>query len=523
MKKKIGLVLLLCAFAVPFWAADDEYSQIKQNAKSKSELIQKTLEYEDNHSKELAPKSDLALYYVLEKNYDKAEEYLKDGEKLINKAKSPPDPFYVAQLYYTYGRFYYESKEDLQKAKEYADKAFAVENEGEQFGYLKAYIAAELKNAEEAYELFNFMYEKYPEKADGPCLTMFTQLAVFYEDFDKACNLLDVFFEKHAYTPKILFWASQVYEKGGNYMKALYSAVLVHEFTACYDSSRNEVFRENLKKMHALAVSENNEEKITALNAVMDLFESLSGKEEFVGEQKKVQEETASAELALEEKSSAEGELAVVALKDKTPADNAPAENSVEEKVLEENLLEDNDLDFIPYNFIQLKKKIKNGTVNKDDVIKLTSYDANLKELPSYYWLLAQAVRQVADKNDPFVDISVVRYLGSVVDMGKSEYEKLAREKICDICWIKEEDRSKFLSAKEIVELCASYYEKKDQKKVDRILDSISLSNNSCYGFYLVKTLDVVNRFKAVYPDFNKACKKWHKKNPDAKMPIFYR
>lgn len=85
MKKKIGLVVLLCTFAMAFVAANEEYSKLKEGAKSKTELLQKITEYENNHSKELEPKSDLALLYLSDGNYDKAEDYLKAGEKLIKK------------------------------------------------------------------------------------------------------------------------------------------------------------------------------------------------------------------------------------------------------------------------------------------------------------------------------------------------------------------------------------------------------------------------------------------------------
>ncbi len=468
MKKKIGLVVLLCTLALSFCAASDEYSQLKQSAKSKNELMQKIIGYEKEHSKELGPKSDLALFYLTDGNYDKAEEYLKDGEKIIKKAKAPPEPFYAAQLYYTYGKFYYERKENLQKAKEYADMAFAIENEGEQFGYLKALVAAEMHNSEEAYEVFNFMYEKYPEKADGPSLTMFVQLAVFYEDFVKASSLLDDFFEKHTYLPKIALWASQVYEKAEKLEKSIYCAFLVNEFASCYDSSRNEVFFNNLKNMQKIAVAENSAEKIAALNNLLVLFE------------------------------------------DSTVEESLPAAT------------EENEMDFIPYNYVQIKKKIQNGTVNQDDVIKLTSYENNFKKLPTYYWLLAQAVKQVPTEGYYGSAMSRIGYLSTVVDMGISEYEKKAREEICDMCSIKKEDRSRFLSSREIIELCASYYEEKDQKKVDTILDSISLTQNIYYNYYLKNALTVIKRFKEVYPDFNKACNKWHKKNPDARMPLLY-
>ncbi len=459
MKKKIGLVVLLSVLALSFCAASEEYSQLKESAKSKSELLQKIIEYENRHSGELGPKSDLALHYLTNKNYDKAEDYLKDGEKIIKKAKTPPDNFYVAQLYYTYGKFYYENKENLQKAKEYADLAFAIENEGEQYGYLKALIAAEMQNSEEAYELFNFMYEKYPEKADGPSLTMFAQLAVFYEDLVKATSLLDVFFEKCTYLPKIAFWASEVYEKGGKFEKSLYCAYLVHEFASCYDSSRNEVFAKNLKKMYDIAVAENNVEKISAINNLLALFEEM------------------------------------------------PAE-------------EEKEMNFIPYNFVQLKKKINNKQVNQDDVIKFTSYENNFKNLPSYYWLLAQAVKQVSSEKDVFSVMSRIGYLSTVIDMGESEYGKKAREEICNVSGIQEEDREKFLSTAEIIKLCASYYEKKDQKKVDRILEGMSIENNGYYNYYLMNATGIVNTFQQRSPDFAKACKKWHKKNPDLKTPF---
>lgn len=478
MKKKIGLVVLLCTFAMAFVAANEEYSKLKEGAKSKTELLQKITEYENNHSKELEPKSDLALLYLSDGNYDKAEDYLKAGEKLIKKAKSPPEPFYVAQLYYTYGRFYYESKNNLQNAKKYADMAFAIEKEGEQFGYLKALIAAEMQNAEEAYEVFNLMYEKYPEKADGPSLTMFVQLAVFYEDFEKAGSLLDDFFEKHTYLPKIALWASQVYEKAGNLEKSIYCAYLVHEFASCYDSSRNEVFFSNLKNMQKIAVAENRAETLAAINNLLVLFE----------------------EPAVEKDSSSE-EVFVAEQKETT---------------------DEKELDFIPFNYVQIKKKINNGTLNQDDVIKLTSYENNFKELPAYYWLLAQAVKQVSAEGDYAAAMSRIGYLSTVVDMGTSEYEKKSREEICDMCSIKEEDRGRFLSSREIIELCASYYEEKDQKKVDRILDSVSLTQSIYYNYYLKTAVNVIKRFKQVYPDFNKACNKWHKKNPDARMPLLY-
>lgn len=478
MKKKIGLVVLLCIFATAFCAANDEYSKLKESAKSKTELLQKISEYENNHSKELEPKSDLALLYLSEGNYDKAEDYLKEGEKLIKKAKSPPEPFYVAQLYYTYGRFYYESKQNLQTAKKYADMAFAIEKEGEQFGYLKALVAAEMQNAEEAYEIFNLMYEKYPEKADSRSLTMFAQLAVFYEDFAKASSLLDVFFEKHTYLPKIALWASEAYEKAGNLEKAIYCAFIVHEFASCYDSTRNEVFVNNLKDIKKIAIAENSAEKLAALNDVLALFE----------------------ETAVEEALSDEEVLV------------AEQNESTEEK----------EMDFIPFNYLQIKKKIRNGTLNQDDVIKLTSYENNLKKLPTYYWLLAQAIKQVTEEGDYVAAMSRIGYLSTALDMGTSEYEKNAREEICDICGIKKEDRSRFLSSREIIELCASYYEEKDQKKVDRILDSISLSNSIYYGYYLKDAVTIINRFKEVYPNFGKACNKWHKKNPEATMPFLY-
>lgn len=72
------------------------------------------------------------------------------------------------------------------------------------------------------------------------------------------------------------------------------------------------------------------------------------------------------------------------------------------------------------------------------------------------------------------------------------------------MCSIKEEDRGRFLSSREIIELCASYYEEKDQKKVDRILDSVSLTQSIYYNYYLKTAVNVIKRFKQVYPILTK-------------------
>lgn len=320
-----SLFLSNCAKNKTVTMEKNEYEELKKS-KNDSDLYEFIYMYELEHPDHFASKLDLAKLNLFAGNYSEAWKYLTRAEGIAKTSEKKLSNQELSSMYGTFASLYVVSN-DYNQAKTYIDKAYDVPKFGEQFGFLKGRIEAELGNNEDALKVFDKTYSKYSAQISPDELRTYLYLTANFANYKKALTLLEKYFKTGAFFPGLGLLASGIYEKNNDYTKSVLSAFLDYEYNSCYGNKNDKKFSENLKTAIKKAQEENNPDAQKALQAILSLY-------------------------------SKDVELPII------------------------------DTDFFAYKYIYYKYKYLNFNLEPNDATYYLSIENNMKTFPIYYWIL---------------------------------------------------------------------------------------------------------------------------------------
>lgn len=222
------------------------YEKLKAQDISGQELLVKISNFEVEHSTHFESKVDLACFYLLTNEFNKAYEYAVRAESVINNApKNKNGKKAICILNGTRAKLelYYKNYD---KALEYVNKALSNQQDGKIFAYLKAQILSAMEKNQEALSVFDEAYKTQKENAVSEDLKSYMVLLALNERYEDAKDVLDSYFEKGSYFSNLGSFASVVYEKNKDVENSIYSTFLDYLFYSNFLTETDSVYKKNL-------------------------------------------------------------------------------------------------------------------------------------------------------------------------------------------------------------------------------------------------------------------------------------
>lgn len=399
-----------------------EYKKLKTKNLKGNELLQEVINFEVEHSNHFESKVDLADFYILMDNYEKAYEYAARAESVIKNApKGKSGKKIKSILYGDRAKLEYNYK-NYEKALEYADKGIkADKNHGVFIKFTKAKILYELNRKSESIALLDNLYKTNIEDASSSDLQFYMYFLTNEERYNEAAFILEKFFQTGRYFPGLGSFASFIYEKTGNTSNAILSTFLDSEYYSCFVESTKHEYLSNINKL----------------------------------------------ELKLKES----GNLAV-------------SENVINylKSYYSNNMDVSYQTDYFIKNYIDSVKKINSGKFTSADMQDLLNSEKNFSSYPSYYWYTYKAFKIL----DPSLTKEVIPVLEKIIDIGKDNlYIPKAREALGETVGLSKIQAKKLLTSSEVVSILYSFQTTGNEELLEPIFNLLELPDNSYEIFAL--------------------------------------
>jgi tetratricopeptide (TPR) repeat protein len=351
---------------------EQEFDELKASEKRGEEYIQPILEFERKNPGHFRSKVELGAYYAAAGNPTLSKEFfLRAKEVVKNAPKTGEGERDVTKMYGTLAELAIYDK-DFAKAEEYAEMAVAFDNEyAPVYKLVKPRILVLQDKYKEALELFDEAYRDQPETMILNDIKSYMYLLAEAGRNEECAGVIDYYFEKGPYYSGLGGFASVIYESSGQFSKSIYMAFLEFEFQASY---RHTDTAEFVKKMDSL------EQKMA---------------------QWKILDETQAAIQLL---------------------------RSAYEPTIEYRRPEN--LSSFVEEYIIVKNKIRDGTVNTADFNRLLRLERYFSTFPVYYWNIWQAVG-ILDKSG---EKNFAPVLGKIVTLDENNiYIQRARDELARV------------------------------------------------------------------------------------------
>ena len=412
------LITAMCA-AVPVLVSfascsnDAEYRMLKDSGMSGSALFERVAEYELAHAHHFESKLDLAQFYFLSGSYDKSLEYLVRAESVVrNVPRGKAGKSDAARLYGTRAELEL-LRGNYSDAVAYAQRAVKTDN-ALQYLYVAAQAHAAQENNDDALSLFDAAYAELPDHASPNDLRMYMYLLAENNRMAACKEILETYFEKAPYFASLGSFASSVYERCGDYQKAVLCAFLDYEYVSCFETVSDEMFLHNLDALQARL---ENDGTLAHCSDAIDFLRSY------------------------------------FTLQDMSCSDN----------------------DFFVSKYIDVVKKIKAAAASSNDVETLLLLETQFSRFPSYYWHIYSALQQLgaSSAKEAVPILEKIIMLGNV-----SPYAARARHELGAMQGLTAAQSQKLLIRGEVDALLAQYAQTHDEQLLESIFALLELPDN---------------------------------------------
>ena len=441
-----NIIKLLCStlyFAAFFVSCakkqSSQYDQIISSKLTGQDLLQELVSFELNNTSHFSSKLDLANYYMLVGDYQKAEDYLIRAESVKKNAPSGKEG--KKQLAIMYGfraqiDFY---KESFKSAEKYIQKSIKADSAiGEKYKYLSAQILMKKNQMDDALALFDETYAKLPDEITPEDEKAY-MLLLNSKDRNEDCKvILEKFFEDGSYYPGLGMFASTVYEKNHDFGKSILSAYLDLEYNGCFNEFNN-----------------------VAMTASLD---SISE-----------------------------------ALKQKYPdADPDYVIYVLKTRYLSFKPSFSKQIDFFPFKYIELQNKIDEEKFTSNDITDFIALEKYFNLYPSYYWYSWKGFKQVSSTNDT----EYIPLLEKIILLGRGNiYIDKARKELGRMKGLSENLSESILLPEEIVQYLDLFGQTGEESFLEPLFTLLSLPENeyeiSCMAI-LKSSLNIPGLLKVV-------------------------
>ena len=402
--------------------SDKEFNQLKSKNLQGNELLQEIINFEVEHSNHFESKVQLADFYMLINNYEKAYEYAVHAESVLNNApKGKNGNKLKSILFGDRAKLEYILK-NYESALEYANKGIKADKEhGVFIKFTKAKILLELNKKQEAIDLLDSLYKTNIEDATSEDMQFYMYILANEKRYQDATKILEYYFKTGHYFTGLGAFASGIYEKTGDTARAILATFLDSEYYSCFNDSTHKEYLSNIKK--------------------------------------------------LEEKLKKEGNYSV-------------SENSL--NYLKSYFSNDTSIsyetDFFVKDYIDSVKKINSNKFTKNDLNNLLKIEKNFSAYPSYYWYTYKAFISL----DSNIDKEVIPLLEKIIDIGNNNlYIEKAKYALGKMLGLTNIESTKILTSSEVISIIYEFQASNDENKLNPIFSLLELPENSYELFAL--------------------------------------
>jgi hypothetical protein len=358
-----------------------EYEQIKNSGLTGEALLNTLTEFELRNTGHFSSKVDLGGYYLLSGDLERAKDYFRRAEGL--KPKAPGDEETRKNICLLYGSLARIGllQKDYAKANEYVKEAVAFDAvESRKYQFLEGHILIAQNQNAEALEIFDALYRTQAELMNMEDIRAYMYLLADAKRNTECAGIVDLYFEKGRFFSGLGLFASSVYEAAGDGKKAVLAAFLEYEYYSSYNDADDKHFVNNLDALkQQLAAAGKQAETEKVLRLVQSLYDG-------------------SAEAAYQPVSS-----------------------------------------FFAEEYIILKKKIQNRTMNNEDFNKYLILEPYFSQFPVYYWNIWQVVTDSAPLSRP----NYLPVLEKIIALDKSgKYARLAWAELSNVMGFGDRDEA---------------------------------------------------------------------------------
>lgn len=402
--------------------AEKDFDQLKAKNLKGNELLQEIINFEVEHSGHFESKVQLADFYMLVKNYEKAYEYTVRAESVLNNAPKGKEGRKLKSIHYgNRAKLEYILK-NYQTALEYADKGIKEDKEqGVFIKFTKAKILMELGKNEESVALLDSLYKTNSQDATSEDMQFYMYVLANEGRYDDAVKILEQYFDTGNYFIGLGSFASGIYEKTGDIPKSILATFLDGEYYSCFNPAAHNEYLSNINK--------------------------------------------------LEEKLKSDGVY-------------APSENVINylKSYFSNDISISYETDFFVKDFIDSVKKINSKKFTKNDLPAFLKLEDSFSSYPSYYWHTYNAF-MLLDENTKKEAVSI---LEKIIDLGNNNiYITEAKHALGNISGLSEIQSEKLLVPSEIISIVYDFQTTRDESELNPVFELLELPENSYELFAL--------------------------------------